>query len=104
MGKYQVRYEDNNVQVKSRETADGYTTIIDNKNENISETYTSIHEGENRETVVDTHYSDGSRTVTVFDNSEDRNLLRQLHQNKNGEWSDAMPSDDWQEDEDEDED
>lgn len=98
MGKYQVRYEDDNFQVKNRETNDGYTTIIENKDEDCSETYTSIHEGEDRDTVVHTHYDDGSSTYTVFD--EDGNLVNQYEEDADGNTKDAMPDDDWESDDD----
>lgn len=89
MSKYEVRYDNDDVNVKSRETEDGYTTIVEDKKRDI---YTSIHEGENRETVVDQHYEDGSRTVSVFfDSTEDSDLLRQEHYDSDGNKHDAMP-------------
>ncbi len=98
MAKYQDRYDDENFHVKSRETEDGYTTIIDNKNEGHSETYTSIHEGEDRNTVVHTHYEDDSSTYTIFD--KDLNLVNQYHKDADGNTKDAMPDDGWEEDDD----
>lgn len=96
MGRYQDRYDDDNFHVKSRETSDGYTTIIDNKNEDCSETYTSIHEGEDRNTVVHTHYDDGSSYYSVF--NDDMELVNQYREDSDGNTEDAMPDDGWEDD------